>query len=382
MHNTLENESSHHPETIEFALQEFQKVDPDIFFVTKEGSKVFTHKILLSMYSNIFKSMLTGFSFSELLGISLPSASAPDLLILIQILSEGVAFAPDSQTLLKVGKLARLLGITLQGMELGKRGPMISETSEKDVKVTKTEDSLLVLSIEDNEGFLSENEVEEALEQPERKKLTLDEDTEVLVEHGKKIHNKKFKSDNKKEIGKSKNSTECDKTFKTRKTLETHVTKHRGKKRGLQTSSQQFPKICNLCEKELNSHSSLRNHMMIHTGDKPYKCDVCGKVYRRIGRMKSCQLLHAGELRSEPYTCEKCGKVMSSKNILQKHMVRIHSEVKPHECEFCRKSFARHSMLEEHKIGHSEVKQFECFNCARKFSRKNGLKKHQMYYCK
>ena len=367
MHYTLENESSHHPETIEVALQEFQKVDPDIFFVTKEGSKVFTHKILLSMYSNIFKSMLTGFSFSEVPGISIPSASAPDLLILIQILSEGVAFAPDSQTLLKVGKLARLLGITLQGMELGKRGPMISETPEKDVKVTKTEDSLLVLSIEDNEGFLSENEVE-ALEQPERKRLTLVEDTEVLVEHGGKIHNKKFNSD-KKEIGKSK-------------TLETRITKHKGEKRGLLTLGQQFPKICNLCEKELNSYSSLRNHMMIHTGEKPYKCDVCGKVYRRIGRMKRCQLLHAGELRSEPYTCEKCGKVMSSKNILQKHMVRIHSEVKPHECEFCRKSFARHSMLEEHKLGHSEVKQFECFKCARKFSRKNGLKKHQMYYCK
>ena len=120
---------------------------------------------------------------------------------------------------------------------------MLSETSEKDVKVTKTEDSLLVLSIEDNEGFLSENEVEEALEQPERKKLTLDEDTEVLVEHGKKIHNKKFKSDNKKEIGKSKNSTECDKTFKTRKTLETHVTKHRGKREDYKHRVNSFQKF-------------------------------------------------------------------------------------------------------------------------------------------
>ena len=102
---TIKNESFDHPETIEVALQEFQRVDQDIFFITKDGSKVFTHKILLSMYSKTFKNMLTEFSPSEVPGISIPEASAPDLLILIQILSEGVAFASYRQALLKVGKL-------------------------------------------------------------------------------------------------------------------------------------------------------------------------------------------------------------------------------------------------------------------------------------
>ena len=42
---------------------------------------------------------------------------------------------------------------------------------------------------------------------------------------------------------------------------------------------------CDVWGKELNSMNNLIIHNRIHTGDRQYKCDVCGK-----GFIQKCQL--------------------------------------------------------------------------------------------
>ena len=71
----------------------------------------------------------------------------------------------------------------------------------------------------------------------------------------------------------------------------------------------------------LISHKIFENHQRIHTVDKPYKCDVCGRGFSLLQPLKIHQRTHTGE---KTYKCDVCGKRFSQSPSLEVHQ-RIHT---------------------------------------------------------
>ncbi|XP_067647165.1 uncharacterized protein [Eurosta solidaginis] len=138
--------------------------------------------------------------------------------------------------------------------------------------------------------------------------------------------------------------------------------------------------VCHVCNKEFRGNNDLRRHLLIHSDERPYKCEQCGKCYRQAVNLRNhITAAHEGQ---RQFTCPQCPKMFALKERLRLHM-RLHSGEKPYACTMCEKRFARGGQLQQHIISHHKgsTKQHVCDKCCTAFSTPSNLRAHMDHYC-
>ncbi|XP_069568684.1 zinc finger and BTB domain-containing protein 41 [Brachyistius frenatus] len=161
----------------------------------------------------------------------------------------------------------------------------------------------------------------------------------------------------------------------------------------IQTSSKKTLK-CPKCDKTFDRAGKYESHTRVHTGEKPFQCDICLQRYSTKSNLTVHKKKHASDapFQKKEHKCPFCNKLHASKKTLAKHVRRFHPDniqefltkrkkkSEGWKCNICLKTFSRRPHLQEHMILHTQDRPFKCTFCDEYFKSRFARLKHQEKY--
>ncbi|XP_063695464.1 gastrula zinc finger protein XlCGF28.1-like isoform X2 [Culicoides brevitarsis] len=137
---------------------------------------------------------------------------------------------------------------------------------------------------------------------------------------------------------------------------------------------------CDQCEKSFKHPRSLAEHKETHDLiERILPCPVCGKMFKKKRDVTMhVRIVHKKE---KKHKCTDCDKSFTLLGQLKNHLA-VHTGQKPYACTFnlCTQAFTQLHALKRHMTTHTGEKPFSCPFCEHKFAEKYYMKKHA-YRC-
>nr|XP_053636565.1 uncharacterized protein LOC128691710 [Cherax quadricarinatus]XP_053636566.1 uncharacterized protein LOC128691710 [Cherax quadricarinatus] len=153
----------------------------------------------------------------------------------------------------------------------------------------------------------------------------------------------------------------CDESFVAARHLAIHARKH--------DPTHKTRLSCPKCPQRYAYESQFQVHMRIHTGEKPYVCETCGKCFKRL---QQCRAHHRSSHENHKETCVQCYKTFGDKTNLLRHRLMVHNHLKRWVCGVCAQSYAYSQDLRKH-LQKKHNLTFE------KLDRTNKKSRHEVY---
>ena len=111
--------------------------------------------------------------------------------------------------------------------------------------------------------------------------------------------------------------------------------------------------VCETCGRKFRYMSSLRTHKLLHSDELRYQCKLCNKKFRFTQGLRYHEhTYHSSNSEYQTrHSCEFCEFTTAQKNQLEIHR-RRHTGERPFKCEYCGKSYMAKKHLRKHHQVH------------------------------
>ncbi|KAJ8922311.1 hypothetical protein NQ315_004253 [Exocentrus adspersus] len=130
---------------------------------------------------------------------------------------------------------------------------------------------------------------------------------------------------------------------------------------------------CDQCQRICATKKLLKKHLLIHTQERTFPCETCGKLFRHKYEVTAHQRSH----NKPTFQCDICSRMFIHKSHLNVHRKKHLGEYTAF-CEECQIGFVTLTSFKTHRNVYHDNLQLICDNCGAALSSLSSLKEHKL----